>query len=176
MKVRMWKVPFWSAQSKKIQTKKTIADKRNTFLLDLVRRSIIRSSFFAAFSSSFLKVMLDFSAIKNSINSQYNWFSYYKKMTLTQEEIQKIAENLAKLQPKNVWKLTKSANVIIDYFNLLQEVDTDWVTPTVNVVQKENTLRKDELKKDEIVTPSELLACSHQKVIANQIALPNIMK
>ena len=97
-------------------------------------------------------------------------------MTLTQEEIQKIAENLARLQPKNPSRLTKSTNAIIDYFEMLQEVDTDWVEPTVNVVQKENSLRKDELRSVQDVSAKELLACSKQKVIADQIALPNIMK
>jgi hypothetical protein len=49
------------------------------------------------------------------------------------------------------------------------------VPQTVSVVESENILRDDE-EKAKSVTPQELLACSKQKVVANQIAISNIMK
>lgn len=96
-------------------------------------------------------------------------------MSLTQEQIEKLLSSLSKLGVKNSEQLTSSVNSIIDYMEILNEVDTENVTPTVSVVQKQNILRKDQLE-DKNITPSQLLDCSPQKVIANQIALPNIMK
>ena len=96
-------------------------------------------------------------------------------MSVTQEEIKKIAENLAKLTPKNLGNLSSSTNSILWYFELLNEVDTKNVKPTVNVVEKVSTLRSDdELVKE--IDPSELLACSEQKVVGGQITIANIMK
>ena len=97
-------------------------------------------------------------------------------MSVTQEEIKKISENLSKLSPKNLWNLTQSVDSILSYFELLNEVDTDWVIPTINVVQKESILRSDTENIHKDVSPEELLACSNQKVIAGQIAVNNIMK
>ena len=96
-------------------------------------------------------------------------------MSITQEQIRKIAKNLAKVHTKNEEKLQKDMNSILDYIDLLNEVDTTWVTPTVSVVSKpENILRKDEIKTKN--TRQELLNCSKQKIIANQIAVADIMK
>ncbi len=95
-------------------------------------------------------------------------------MSVTQEEIQKIAENLAKLTPKNLWNLAVSTNSILGYFELLNEVDTDNVIPTVNVVEKKNTLRAD-IESEKEIDPKDLLACSEQKVVGGQIAITNIM-
>lgn len=96
-------------------------------------------------------------------------------MSLTQEQIEKLLSSLSKLWRNNSEKLTSSVNSIIKYMDILNEVDTTNVQPTVSVVQKQNILRKDE-ETDKESTPTELLDCSDQKVIANQIALPNIMK
>lgn len=96
-------------------------------------------------------------------------------MSVTQEEIKKIAEILAKLSPKNLWNLTQSSNSILEYFDLLNEVDTEGVKATVNVVEKNNILRKDIIAEKE-VSPSELLDCSSQKVVWGHITIANIMK
>ena len=96
-------------------------------------------------------------------------------MSITQEQIRKIAKNLAKLHAKNEEKLQKDMNSILDYIDLLNEVDTTWITPTVSVISKEdNILRSDEIKNK--VSREELLKCSKQKIIANQIAVADIMK
>lgn len=96
-------------------------------------------------------------------------------MSITQEQIRKIAKNLAKLNTTHEEKILKDTNSILGYIDLLNEVDTTWVEPTVSVISKEdNILRQD------VITPKnpreELLACSKQKIIANQIAVDNIMK
>lgn len=94
-------------------------------------------------------------------------------MDLTQEQIKKLAKNLSKLNIENE-KLSQDINWILNYIDLLNEVDTTWVKPTVSVIEKENTFREDvEIKKE--ISREELLACSKQKIIQNQIAVSNIM-
>lgn len=94
-------------------------------------------------------------------------------MSLTQEQIEKLSKNLSKIRIDNE-KLAQDVNWILHYVDLLNEVDTTWVKPTTSVVESENILRED-LEKREL-EPKDLLSCSKQKVIANQIAISNIMK
>lgn len=96
-------------------------------------------------------------------------------MTITQEQILKLSKNLAKLHPQNEEKLAMSMSSILDYIDLLNEVDTSWVEPTISVISKKSSELKEDVEKRNI-TPSELLKCSPQKVIANQIAVSDIMK
>ena len=94
-------------------------------------------------------------------------------MDLTQEQIKKLANNLSKLNIDDK-KLSWDINEIIKYIDLLSEVDTNWVKPTVSVIEKDNIFREDiEIKKQ--ISRDELLNCSNQKVIQNQIAVSNIM-
>ena len=98
-------------------------------------------------------------------------------MSLTQEQIKKIAENLSKihLDENKLTEIEWDLNNILKYFDLLNEVDTENVSPTYSVITKENILREDELKEKE-VSREELLECTNQQVIADQIAINNIMK
>jgi len=95
-------------------------------------------------------------------------------MTLTQEQIKKIAENLSKI-PADNQNIEKDLNNILKYFDLLQEVDTENISPTYSVISKKNILRKDELQ-EKTISREELLAQTNQQVIADQIAVNNIMK
>ncbi len=95
-------------------------------------------------------------------------------MSLTQEQIEKLSKNLSKIKIEDE-KLWEDINEILNYIDLLNEVDTTWVKPTVSVVEKESNLREDTQKEKETQV-SELLNCSPQKVISNQIAISNIMK
>lgn len=96
-------------------------------------------------------------------------------MSITQEQIKKISKNLAKLAPKNEEKLASSINSILAYIELLNEVDTSNVIPTISVISKKhNSLKMDEEKRN--IEPVDLLKCSKQKIIANQIAVSDIMK
>lgn len=96
-------------------------------------------------------------------------------MSIGQEELQKIAEKLSKIPGDNS-KLLGNISDILHYMDLLQEVDTTGVEPTVSVVQGNAYLREDNLEKPTWANPQELLDCSQQKVVANQVVLPNIMK
>lgn len=95
-------------------------------------------------------------------------------MSLTQEQIEKLSKNLSKIKIEDK-KLGDDINEILNYIDLLNEVDTTWVKPTVSVVEKDNDLREDKQEEKETQV-SELLNCSPQKVISNQIAISNIMK
>lgn len=94
-------------------------------------------------------------------------------MSVTQEQIEKLSKNLSKINVDNE-RITKDVNWILNYIELLNEVDTNWVKPTVSVIESENSLREDK-ESEKVVKPSELLDCSNQKVVANQIAVSNIM-
>ena len=95
-------------------------------------------------------------------------------MSLTQEQIEKLSKNLSKIKIEDE-KLWEDINEILNYIDLLNEVDTTWVKPTVSVVEKESELREDTQEEKETQV-NELLNCSPQKVISNQIAISNIMK
>jgi len=95
-------------------------------------------------------------------------------MSVTQEQIEKLSKKLCKINVDSK-KLAWDVNWILDYMVLLNEVDTTWVEPTVSVIESENILRED-IENTKKNSREKLLACSKQKIIANQIALTNIMK
>ena len=95
-------------------------------------------------------------------------------MSLTQEQITKISENLTKIRTEDP-KLAEDINNILHYIEMLDEVDTTGVASTVSVVEQAHELRVDEVK-EKLTTTKDLLDCSNQKVVANQIAVSNIMK
>jgi aspartyl/glutamyl-tRNA(Asn/Gln) amidotransferase C subunit len=95
-------------------------------------------------------------------------------MSLTQDQIKKLLKNLSKLSVDNEEVLTNKVNSIVWYMDLLNEVDTTWVEPTISVSKKENILREDIEKKE--FSRKEMLGCSNQKVIWDQIAISSIMK
>lgn len=95
-------------------------------------------------------------------------------MSLTQDQIKKLLKNLSKLSVDNEEVLTNKVNSIVWYMDLLNEVDTTWVEPTISVSKKENILREDIEKKE--FSRKEMLVCSNQKVIWDQIAISSIMK
>ncbi len=94
-------------------------------------------------------------------------------MSISQEDLQKISKKLSKIPADNP-KLLQNISDIVEYMDLLAEVDTENVIPTISVVENYALLRED-IKIDAPATPDELLACSKQKVVAHQIVLPNIM-
>jgi len=98
-------------------------------------------------------------------------------MSLTQEQIKKLAENLSKihLDEEKMKEIEWDLNNILQYFDLLNEVDTENVEPTYSVIDSKNNLREDKLE-DKKITREELLKCSKQQIIADQIAINNIMK
>jgi len=95
-------------------------------------------------------------------------------MSISQDELKKIAEKLSKIPWDNdalLWNITD----ILWYMDLLSEVETTWVKPTVSVVENNAKLREDTIKNPTGTSWADLLATTKQKVVADQIVLPNIM-
>ena len=95
-------------------------------------------------------------------------------MSLTQDQIEKLSKSLSKIWVDNE-KIADGVNNVLNYIDLLNEVETTWVQPTVSVIETNTKLRDDILEEPKEIKPEELLACSNQKVVANQIAISNIM-
>lgn len=93
-------------------------------------------------------------------------------MSVTQEEVKKIS-NLGKLRLKDEAKTTADLNNVLGYVEQLNEVDTTWVEGTVNVLNTYNRMREDEIRKEK---NPDLFKNTKQQVIADQIAVSNIMK
>lgn len=95
-------------------------------------------------------------------------------MSITQENLKNITNNLSKLKIADWEKILGNVNDILSYMDTLNQVDTTWVIPTISVIDSKNKLRIDS-EKEKTVKIKELLECSPQKVINNQIAISNIM-
>jgi len=63
-------------------------------------------------------------------------------MSISQTELQKIAEKLSKI-PGNNPKHLQNITDILGYMDLLSEVDTQGVIPTISVVENRAHLRDD---------------------------------
>ena len=94
-------------------------------------------------------------------------------MSISQDELKKIAHKLSKIPSKND-ALLKNISDTLKYMESLNKIDTQWVTPTVSVIDRSSLLRKDEEYRN--ISWEELLNCSKQKIISHYITLPNIMK
>ncbi len=90
---------------------------------------------------------------------------------LTKEEIIKIA-HLSRLQltEEEITKHQNELSGVFDFFEMLEEVDTDGVEPTSQVTGLEDALRKDVVLKYK----GDLLECSPQNKIGTQISVPNV--
>ena len=95
-------------------------------------------------------------------------------MSISQEELKKISEKLSKIPGDND-KLLGNITDIVAYMDLLSEVDTTGVIPTVSVVDNIAHLREDLITNPTESNAKDILACSKQKIVADQIVLPNIM-
>lgn len=96
-------------------------------------------------------------------------------MSLTQEQIEKLASNLAKIKTQNK-KLPEDLNNILKYIDMLEEVDTSWVQPTISVISDDQTILRNDILAEDKIQRKELLECSNQKIISDQIAIASIMQ
>ena len=94
-------------------------------------------------------------------------------MALSTEEVKKIAE-LARLglSEEEVKKLSSQLTGILNYVEILKELDTDKVQPTFQVTGLENVSREDQLEHG--VQRDDLLACTELPVTDNQIKVKNV--
>ncbi len=92
---------------------------------------------------------------------------------LTEEQVRHIAK-LARLHvsDEEVQRLAKELSSILDYIEMLQEVDTSNVEPTAQVTGMTNAFRDDQVL-DQAVDPDALLATSPLPLVDHQIQTPS---
>lgn len=95
-------------------------------------------------------------------------------MVLSIEEIKKIA-SLARiyLTPKEEARHAETISAVLDYMELLGEVDTEKVKPTFSVTGLINIVRDDESK---LSLNKEQLICAMPKVKAGLLDVPGVFK
>lgn len=83
---------------------------------------------------------------------------------------------LARLSLSNaeLEKFQNQLSNILDYVELLNEVDTNGVEPTAQVTNLKNVMRADELRKEPLCSPEKLLECSPLPIEKNQIKVKNV--
>lgn len=93
---------------------------------------------------------------------------------ITKDNVKHVA-NLARLAitDEEAEKFTKQLSKIIDYAELLNELDTDDIEPTTHVLDYENVLRKDEPK--QWITQEEALKNAPDKK-DGQFRVPSVME
>lgn len=79
------------------------------------------------------------------------------------------------LSDNEVDKFSKQLGDVLDYMEILKEVDTDNVDITNQVTGLSNVMEEDEIA-DKTVTREELLNCSELDVDSNQIRVPKVIK
>ena len=77
---------------------------------------------------------------------------------ITKKEVQHVAK-LARLglSEKEIEKMQKELSVILEYIDLLKEVDVSEIKPTFHSVLIENVMREDEAKRESPKTVNKLL-------------------
>jgi len=95
---------------------------------------------------------------------------------LTEEQVRHVAK-LARLNltDEEVKKFAGQLSGVLEYVDILKEVDTEGVEITSQVTGLKNVMRKDEVVKCE-ATREELLACSELEVDSNQVKVMNAIK
>lgn len=98
---------------------------------------------------------------------------YSARMTLTPDQVRHIAK-LARLEltDAEVEKYAKELTSILQYVDMLREVDTAGVEPIAQVTGQSNVLRDDALRTD-CAPPDALLACSPLPLADHQIVSPS---
>lgn len=93
--------------------------------------------------------------------------------SLTRDQVLHIAK-LARLQLKEeeVDKMTTELSSILTYIDVLNELDTENVSPTAQVTGITNAFREDEVRPSE-AKPDELLGCSPLPIVEHQIQAPH---
>lgn len=95
---------------------------------------------------------------------------------LTEEQVRYIAK-LARLNltDEEVKKFSGQLSGVLEYVDILKEVNTDGVELTSQVTGLENVMRKDEVVASE-ASREELLACSELGVENNQVKVMHAIK
>ncbi len=96
-------------------------------------------------------------------------------MKLTKEQVQKIAQLARlKLTDEEMERYAGQLTNILDYVDILKELDTTGVSETSQVTGLTNVTRTDEAR-GPLATPDELLACSPLPIVDHQPRIKRIM-
>ncbi len=95
---------------------------------------------------------------------------------LTEEQVRHIAK-LARMEltDEEVKKFTVQIGGVLEYVDVLQEVDTEGVPETSQVTGLTNVMEEDEIQPSQS-SREELLACSEMPVESKQIKVPRAVK
>lgn len=93
---------------------------------------------------------------------------------LTKDEVKHIAK-LARLNltEDEIEKYAKQLSGILDYFEVLKEVDTEKVKPIAQITGLENVKRVDEVEVQGL--SDELIACTPQSVELGQVKVKKVL-
>lgn len=95
---------------------------------------------------------------------------------LTEEQVRHVAKLARlKLTDEEVKKFAGQLSGVLEYVDILKEVDTEGVEITSQVTGLKNVMRKDEVVSSE-AKREELLACSELEVDSNQVKVMNAIK
>ena len=96
-------------------------------------------------------------------------------MKLTKQQVEHVAK-LARLglSEKEVEKFQTQLSGILDYVELLNEVDTEGVEPTAQVTGLVNVTREDKVKTHTLAQPEKLLECSPLPIERRQIKVKSV--
>lgn len=95
---------------------------------------------------------------------------------LSEEEVKHVAK-LARiaLTDKEVKKFSKQLSNVLDYMEILNEIDTKELEATNQVTGLTNVMEKDEIKSSQS-TREELLNCSELPVDSKQVRVLSVIK
>lgn len=93
--------------------------------------------------------------------------------SLTTDQVRRIAK-LARLRLTDVEleKFPKELTSILQYIDMLKEVNTEGVEPTAQVTGQTNVFREDEIRPNS-TSPDALLGCSPLPITDHQIVTPS---
>ena len=95
---------------------------------------------------------------------------------LSEEQVRHIAKLARiKLSDKEVKKFSKQLTDVLDYVNILQEVDTKNVAETSQVAGLRDVFQKDEVVKSQ-ASREELLACTKLPIDSKQVRVMPAIK
>ncbi|MCK9186663.1 Asp-tRNA(Asn)/Glu-tRNA(Gln) amidotransferase subunit GatC [Candidatus Gracilibacteria bacterium] len=95
---------------------------------------------------------------------------------LTEEQVRHVAKLARlKLTDEEVKKFSGQLSGVLEYVDILKEVNTEGVEITSQVTGLKNVMRKDEVVSGG-VTREELLACSELEIDSNQVKVMHAIK
>jgi aspartyl-tRNA(Asn)/glutamyl-tRNA(Gln) amidotransferase subunit C len=95
-------------------------------------------------------------------------------MSITKEEIKKIA-TLARIEltPEEEGRYAETISAVLDYMNILNEVDTGGVVPTYQVTGLENIVREDVVR---VAHNQKALLKQMPEVESDELVVPGVFE